>query len=284
MIFQPIQFDEAITRKYEALFSDCFPDAGKFNRSYLNWLYRENPQGTAVGFDAWDGDQLAAHYVCIPFQADLGATTVQALLSLNTATHPRYQGRGLFTQLAERTYDLAAQKGYAAVCGVANANSTPGFVRKLGFQLVEPLQARIGVGRPFADRISAGSHIQFRRLWSSADLTWRCSNPNNRVFSRRLDGSIQFFAPAFGRLLPAYAEVFSSDADFSAESDNTFLSLSRLYIGLEPATVTPSPFYVDIPKRLRPSPLNLIYRHLSGQLNTLEKGRISFSFLDFDAY
>jgi hypothetical protein len=36
--------------------------------------------------------------------------------------------------------------------------------------------------------------------------------------------------------------------------------------------------------RLRPSPLNLIYRSFSPDVTALDASRIAFSFLDFDAY
>jgi hypothetical protein len=42
--------------------------------------------------------------------------------------------------------------------------------------------------------------------------------------------------------------------------------------------------YASIPQRLRPSPLNLIYRSLSGRAPQLDPSNIRFTFLDFDAY
>ena len=32
-----------------------------FNPAGLAWRYRDNPAGTVVGADAWDGERLAAH-------------------------------------------------------------------------------------------------------------------------------------------------------------------------------------------------------------------------------
>ena len=89
----PIRTDDDALTKYAQLLSACFPGTDKFTRAYLQWLYRDNPDGVAVGFDAWDGDQLAAHYVCIAARADINGVTVPVLLSLNTATHPAHQMR-----------------------------------------------------------------------------------------------------------------------------------------------------------------------------------------------
>ena len=81
MEFREIQHGN-ITR-HEALFSLCFPQSN-LNRPYLEWLYFSNPLGNVVGFDAMDGEVLAAHYACIPTR--IGNSL--GLLSLNTATHP----------------------------------------------------------------------------------------------------------------------------------------------------------------------------------------------------
>ena len=282
--FAPIQHDSATLAKYGALFAACFPGTGKFTPSYLQWLYVANPDGDAVGYDAWDGERLAAHYVCVPARAWIEGREVLVLLSLNTATHPDYQGKGLFTKLAAMTYEAGAQAGFEGVYGVANANSTPGFVRKLGFQLVRPLEARIGLGRlQHAPKPAAGT-LSFERSWSPASLAWRCANPHNRVHAVA-NGSgkrLQLHAAAMGRHLPAYAEL---DAQAGlAPAGGAAPSPLRLFIGLAPDAGSRYWNYASIPMRLRPSPLNLIWRAFTPRVPLLDASRIEFTFLDFDAY
>jgi len=283
MRFAPIVHDAATLERYGALFAACFPGVGKFTPTYLGWLYAANPDGLAVGFDAWDGERLAAHYVCIPARAWVEGQQVTVLLSLNTATHPDYQGRGLFTKLAAMTFEAGAAAGFDGVYGVANANSTPGFVRKLGFQLVRPLEARIGVGHLRHRADPAASSLSFARSWSEAALAWRCANPHNPVTRRAGAGRRQFHAAAFGNWLPAYAEL-GPDAAVAAAPRGAPLSPLRLFIGLAPDAGADYANYASIPARLRPSPLNLIYRSFTPRLTTLDPTRIRISFLDFDAY
>lgn len=284
MRFAPVQLDDATLARYGTLFSACFPGTDKFTPDYLAWLYVANPDGKAVGFDAWDGERLAAHYVCVPARAWVEGSEVPVLLSLNTATHPEYQGKGLFTQLAAMTYEAGAAQGFDGVYGVANANSTPGFVRKLGFQLVRPLEARVGLG-PLRHRARpAARELSFERSWSAGSLAWRCANPHNRVFTRSGDGRCQFHAAAFGHKLPAYAELHSGALALPAQAGAPALSPLRLFIGLSPDAAASYWNYASIPMRLRPSPLNLIYRSFSPRVAALDPGRIQFSFLDFDAY
>ncbi len=283
--FYPVRCDEAAYSDYVGIFTKCFPTAKGFSRDYLDWLYRCNPDGQVVGFDARDGDRLVAHYACIPVRAQIGGEEVKVLLSLNTATHPDYQGKGLFTQLAERTYEAGAALGYDCVYGVANANSTPGFTRKLKFQLVGPLRAMVGIGSLGIDFDSLGS-LQFRRSWSSNALTWRCASPVRPVISRKKNGRRVFFAPALlGGACMAAAEF--DDTSVTAVLDSTTSGLAsplRLFIGLIPPEAQRPSFFIDIPNVLRPSPLNLIYRSLSGRVESIDANKVFFSFLDFDAY
>lgn len=281
MEFTPVRCDEAAYADYVRLFADCFPGVDKFNRDYIDWLYRCNPDGKVVGFDARDGDRLAAHYVCIPARAKVGNEEVPVLLSLNTATHPDYQGKGLFTKLAELTYTAGAEQGYDSVYGVANANSTPGFTRKLGFQLVGPLQASVGVGPLGFDFSHDASSLQFKRIWSEQALAWRCASPVNPVGARASQGHTSLLAQVPGS--PIMAAALIDTAAPEVRKART-LSPLRLFLGQVPPDWQRRSLYVEIPKRLRPSPLNLIYRSLTGRVKAIDPHAVFLGFIDFDAY
>lgn len=286
MEYLPVRCDETAYTDYVQLFAKCFPGANKFSRDYLDWLYRCNPDGQVMGFDARDGDRLAAHYVCIPARAYVGGEEVRVLLSLNTATHPDYQGKGLFTQLAERTYAVGAAQGYDCVYGVANANSTPGFIRKLNFQLVGPLQAKVGVGSLGIDFANLTA-LQFRRCWSTQALAWRCASPINPLIIRTGRDHTTFLARALlGGTCMATAEIGGAALAAAMPMGRTggFTSPLRLFIGRVPAAAQRLALYADIPQQLRPSPLNLIYRSFSGRVNTIDLDAVFLHFLDFDAY
>lgn len=287
MDFSPVRCDEAAYADYAHLFAKCFPNTNKFSRDYLDWLYRCNPDGQVVGYDARDGDCLAAHYACIPAKARIGNQEVMVLLSLNTATHPDYQGKGLFSQLAERTYTVGAALGYDSVYGVANANSTPGFIRKLKFQLIGPLRAQVGVGSLRIDFANLNA-LQFRRSWSPQALAWRCASPANPVIVRTRQDHTTFLAPALlGSTCMATAEIGNESSNTAALVGDTprgFESQLRLFIGLIPPTAQRLALYTTIPQALRPSPLNLIFRTLSGRIESIDQNAVFFNFLDFDAY
>jgi GNAT superfamily N-acetyltransferase len=270
--------------QYAGLLSRCFPAAHHFDKDYLRWLYIENPDGPVVGFDAWDGESLAAHYVCIPAPIRVNGVARKALLSLNTATHPAYQGQGWFTRLAEHTYRAATEQGFDCVYGVANANSTPGFVRRLGFSLVGQLDAKVGIGR-LTQRTAVEYYpgTSFHRVWNADSYAWRFRNPKNPVRTCTAQETT-LLAGASARLpgLSAWAEVPVVPGFVPAGPPPG--SSPRLFLGKLPAGQRGSGLFVDIPLKLRPSPLNLIFRNLTSDISTVEMAQVSLSFLDFDAY
>ena len=83
--------------------------------------------------------------------------------------------------------------------------------------------------------------------------------------------------------IQAWGEIPAPDGGPPAGRQSAPLAL-RLFLGLLPSGRRARGLYRDIPQRLRPSPLNLIYLDLRLDVQTIDPERIYFSFLDFDAY
>jgi GNAT superfamily N-acetyltransferase len=256
---------------YAALLGDVFAKPKHFTVEYLHWLYKANPLGHFVGFDAFTPDgQLAAHYATIPVCYQRNGLAVKGLLSLNTATAAGHQGKGLFTQLAAKTYEAAAAAGYQFVIGVANGQSTPGFTRKLGFTLITPLEAWILTGKvvypqePFA----------LSSLYTPEQLAWRFSHPSKPYFQHNKN----VYAPT---------GVLGLSALLNAQPlENLFLPTRspglRLWLGHAPGRKLTGLAW-QIPARLRPSPLHLIYLDLVGN-SVPQASDLCMAAMDFDAY
>lgn len=277
LTMKPIQLDEDTLRMYSLFLSQIFPKRKRFSLQYMKWLYVENPNGPALGFDAWFGEQLAAHYVCVPHAVVIHGQRCRALLSLNTATAPEFRGQGLFVKLASRTYEEAAHHGFDLVFGVGNAQSTPGLVRRLGFHLVGPLTACVGFG--------AGEELkpdgEFRVDWDSRSLTWRLTNPENPVYTRKTeDGTLAFFARTHIRGIWAWCRMATR---FELEANPRKEPFVRLFLG-SLGGARPLRFALPIPKMFRPSPLNLVVLPLKPWVSAPTLEGSVFSFLDFDAY
>jgi hypothetical protein len=246
---------------YVRLLKSCFP---KFEVSveYLDWLYFQNPSGSVLGFDAVLDEKIVAHYACIPTQ--ISGIPSLALLSLNSATLPDFQGRGLFRVLAEKTYSAAEKQGYAAVIGVANAKSVRSFIRHLGFSYLGDLDLRLGS----LDRPKLGS-----RIYNVDDLHWRCNSPKTQ-FSWKMqeDGSVKISARV-SKLVKLNAIIPGLNSSKRLWQKYKFGLTLDWRRGRKPI--------LYLPKRFKPSPLTLIFKSLDG---TQPSVLTSWSFPDFDAF
>lgn len=277
-LFTPVTTEENKLIEYVDLLNEVFNSKDHFSLEYLKWLYHENYFGKAVGYDAYYESKLIGHYVAVPVEYIFKGQVLKGLLSLNTATNKNHQGKGLFTKLATKTYDLAQELGYDFVIGVANQNSTHGFIKKLGFKLVGPLDAKLILGDFKVD--SARSKDKFRANWTKESLNWRLCKPGSDYFLNKKSNiysatDISFISAS---LLPN--QVLNS----TVCHDNRRKAMIKLYLGYG-MEFTNRGVSLSIPRKLRPSPLNLIYKRLKSSLNDVELiNNMVFNCIDFDAY
>jgi len=91
-----------------------------------------------VGFMAYHRNGMPiAFYAVIPCFIGINEARVLVGQSADTMTHPFYRFKGLFVDLAARTFELCRSLGIRLVFGFPNQNSLPGFINKLGWQKTE---------------------------------------------------------------------------------------------------------------------------------------------------
>lgn len=274
--FELVSIDDSSLHKYKDLLRTTFPSAFKFTAEFLKWQYSENPLGNVVGFNAFFEDTLVAHYVTLPVISKVFDREEKGLLSLNTATHPAHQGKKLFTKLAEKTYEYAFSQGYKYVYGVANANSSHGFVKNLGFQHVAQLTTKVGLGSLPKSKLLDPA---FERLWDFKSFNWRLQNPSLKYF---LKGEY-VYAPTGKPFLNAIMCKANNEIN-NIVPNYKFISPFKLYVGLDNSLDWEKSFFYDVPNRFKSSPLNFIFKDLSGQNRCLSKENINFNLIDFDGY
>lgn len=117
------------------LYQYCFKL--KVGINYLKQKYNTASFGASfIGYLAIDliSGEPAAYYGVFPIITRKDGVDYLVAQSGDTMTHPKHQGKGLFTKLATITYDLAKKEGIQFVFGFPNKNSYPGFVKKLNWQ------------------------------------------------------------------------------------------------------------------------------------------------------
>lgn len=291
--------EEVALDQVRSLLTEVF-GGERFSKEYVNWLYRANPCGPEISVNFMRGERCLAHYAVVPQHWRDGAEILPMALSLNTAVGAECRGRGMFTRMADATYRRALDnRDIAAILGVANANSTHGFVKSLGFQLVAPLPVRMGVIVPWhgadvteveptdlPETLFAPNGVA--QAWTRDTLAWRLASPLTRyrlhlhesgalVSCRIIQSGVPMMiilkilaAPgtrvATGRLLAAAAKAHGTPV--------------YLHAGFNSQAKIPG---IPLPRRILPSPLNLIYRPMKASAPPVFTPA-SFEFLDFDAY
>lgn len=269
------QSEEDLQRLVE-LQNITYADRGlHFSIQNFRYWYIENPLGRVISFNAYDGDKMVAHYACIPVSMNFEGKIISGIHSMATVTHPDYRGKGLFTKLAAMTYECAKKEGFEFVTGVANANSTPGFIKKLGFTLVAPLEVKWGIGK-----IDFPKHKDafIRRNWDVKTLNWRLrkskySKSGNSIYGTY--GAYPFIKTYMGILDKTVSEKINL-----MNGRNIFKPFN-LYIGL--GADLSNGLYFRVPKFIKRSPFNLIFLDLTGgNLPEITPNNIFFQLIDFD--
>lgn len=278
--FKQVKVDNKSMQEVASLLSLVFSSTKKFTPDFIEWQYAKNPNGSIVGFNAYAGEELAAHYVTQPVIVELKGKKTRGLLSLNTATHPSHRGKQLFTKLAELTYEYAKNNDYEFVYGVANDNSTHGFIKNLGFQMVSPLNTKIGLGK-INNKLS-GIDYDFKRVWTQEDLSWRLNNPSLKYYRNKN----QIIVPTGKTGLNATIyECRDSQLIENTRIENfNGLNILKLNVGLDNSIDWKKACYFDVPKRFKSSPLNLIFKDLSTKGLMIDPKKIKFEIIDFDGY
>lgn len=265
-----VNVDDNSLLEITALLNLCFPKSTDIETfDYVKWEYVDNPVGKIVGFNAYMGDVLAAHYVTMPIYMNIEGEKTLGLLSLNTATHPKHRGKKLFTILADRTYQYAAENGYKFVIGVANANSTHGFIKHLKFKLIGPLIFKVGLGT----NIYPKKDYIFTRYWDKELIKWRLKNPSYKYYK---NGEM-IVSP----IKPGFKKLVFYDKEGLVLLPKLHGRPFNLYIGF--GADLKKGYYCGIPKFIEHSPFNLIFRDLTdGTLPEVTKDNILFELIDFD--
>jgi GNAT superfamily N-acetyltransferase len=291
------------------LIAEVFPGSQVSRTDYLRWLYDESPFGGVIETNLDDEQGRVGHYALVPVALSLDGSARAGALSLNTAVHERARGGGLFVRLASETFEKARRDGIDTILGVANANSTPGFVRRLGFSLVCELPATVMIPTPHRDRsrflsvwAAPGAHELLEdatdllgapghglaRSWNPETLAWRLRAPGARYALHRADDvfAVSTVVRSNGLRVAVILKVFARQPLGTRMVRALVWSAARwhraplvLHVGLNDRF---KPRGIALPQRLRPSPLNLIHRELTP--GAIRPPVVRFEFLDFDPY
>jgi len=244
--------------------------------------------------------------------------------SQHAVTRSGYQRARHFTRLGLEIYAEAGAAGRSFTLGVTNAKSTGAVVKYMGWRLAGPLPVRIVpsvAGRLGRRRRIASAEVTPRWLesadfsdfagmvdrhrvngwstdWASDVLRWRLACPYARYRVHIADDLAAVTTRTFHAKMPATAvlKLFplasaASGSDRNAapiEATGTVAAIARrersvftVYAGFNSSVRVRG---LSPPRRLQPSPLNLIVRSLDSRIDQDAILLDTFELLDMDAF
>lgn len=284
--------------------------------SHLEWLYHANPYGPGIYGFRLTGDRVDAHYANIPQLYRTPDGPMRMMFSLNAVTRSVAQRQGHFWSIAEELYarDLA-EYGAQGVIGVSNDNSTPPVVKKLDFRLLGPLPVKVvpagraedvdsyqvtpewlasGEAERVLDGLDHPVDWGWRNMTTVEYLRWRLASPNTVPFHVHV-GRDMVAVSTTDSAGPVTAAVVLKLMPRRPLAPGTTVSAQRIVGAICRYHRAPFAVYAGFnarvrllgvapPRKIQPSPLNLIYRSLTDKAPKLGFRLETFEFLDMDAY
>ena len=129
--------------------------AGSHSAKYFRWKHLENPFGPSFMLVAETDGRIVGLRAFMRWEFVAGDRRFRAVRAVDTATHPGYQGRGIFSQLTLEALDaLRHQADF--VFNTPNEKSLPGYL-KMGWRVVGQVPVRVKVRRPIRFAMRARS-------------------------------------------------------------------------------------------------------------------------------
>jgi GNAT superfamily N-acetyltransferase len=125
--------------------------------AFYRWKHHANPFGHSPAWVATDGERIVGLRVWLRWRFTEAGRTWDAVRAVDTATHPEYQGRGIFRRLTTSSLAELRGQGVAHVFNTPNEQSRPGYL-KMGWQEV----GRLPVAVRFRSPVAAAKAVRAR--------------------------------------------------------------------------------------------------------------------------
>ncbi|MEO1057642.1 MAG: GNAT family N-acetyltransferase [Actinomycetota bacterium] len=123
-------------------------DDSRFDELF-SWKHDQNAFGPSYMWVATDGGKVVGLRAFMRWEFVRDDEVLRAVRAVDTATHPDYQGRGLFTAMTLHGLDVVKDDGVAFVFNTPNDKSRPGYL-KMGWKEVGRLPVGIRLASPMA--------------------------------------------------------------------------------------------------------------------------------------
>jgi GNAT superfamily N-acetyltransferase len=99
------------------------------DRAYWDWKHYQNPFGESPILLAESAGELVGLRVFMRWEWSVGGRTQKAVRAVDTATHPAWQGKGIFSRLTRSLVQTMTEEGVSFVFNTPNEQSRPGYLK-----------------------------------------------------------------------------------------------------------------------------------------------------------
>jgi N-acetylglutamate synthase-like GNAT family acetyltransferase len=117
------------------------------SEAFWRWKHMDNPFGASPVLVASENGVLVGVRAFLRWEWTQNGNILRAVRAVDTATHPDYQGRGIFRDLTMALVRQCVEQGVDFVFNTPNHKSKPGYI-KMGWIEAGKLPVKLSVQRP----------------------------------------------------------------------------------------------------------------------------------------
>lgn len=117
------------------------------DRAYWEWKHLHNPFGESPTLVAEADGELVGLRTFMRWEWRAAGRVVRAARAVDTATHPEWQGKGIFTRLTKTLVQRVTDEGVHLIFNTPNEKSRPGYL-KMGWKAVGRISPFVRPLRP----------------------------------------------------------------------------------------------------------------------------------------
>jgi GNAT superfamily N-acetyltransferase len=208
------------------------------SEAFWRWKHIDNPFGPSPVLLAEDNDTLVGVRAFLRWEWSLNGAVIKAVRAVDTATHPDFQGQGIFKKLTLLSVERCQQEGVQFIFNTPNASSMPGYL-KMGWHVhgrmaisAFPVLPRFKKSKP-SSALYAGEAAAMElpparpgmliTHTSKAFLAWRYGrNPNERYYELQADTNRIIFRIKPGK---RFTEMRIVEGFYTGKQGRSFFSL-----------------------------------------------------------
>ncbi|HEU4902466.1 MAG TPA: GNAT family N-acetyltransferase [Flavisolibacter sp.] len=119
------------------------------SETFWNWKHEQNPFGSSYVLLADQNGKLVGLRAFMQWKWQWHGEVFSAIRAVDTATHPDFQGKGIFKKLTLQLLESCQQDGVHFVFNTPNESSKPGYL-KMGWEEQGKMPIKLKIRKPFS--------------------------------------------------------------------------------------------------------------------------------------